>query len=292
MNLSSRYLDYLKSERLMKPRSLNDYRTALNFLSKEIDPLEAKTYPDVNEVIKRIRARRNWSPATTSKNAKCVKNFYAWLTREGIIPHNPFPFHEFKRPRPAEPAYITQDQFDRIMVDPFLTHQELTILLVLWDTAVRVSELCAIDQDEICFKEGYLHVPREKSKGEYSDRYIPFRPETAEALKAQIKIAREYGHEECLFITKWWTRLDPRDVSESLTKIGLRRSPVREAMRLTPHMFRHSFGIRMMASPFNVPETVVQKWLGHASLSMTSHYLHLGKDESLSFYKNLVEKTA
>ena len=40
--------------------------------------------------------------------------------------------------------------------------------------------------------------------------------------------------------------------------------------RVSPHTFRHSMGVAMVAAGVDV--TVIRSWLGHASLDTTNHY--------------------
>lgn len=281
-----KYLSYLKEERQMKPRSLKDYETAVKILSQEIDPLKAEKFHEVNEAIKRLKTQRMWSGRTVAKYAICIKNFYAWLTREEIIKHNPFPFHEFKRQRPKEPKFLIQSQFDKLISDPFLNTQERAILSLLWDTGIRRAELCGLNRSDVDLKESILHVRQEISKGEYSFRYIPFTEKTRDILEWQVVCVERLAREPSLFINKVWKRIDERDVSEMISRIGMKETPYKSPMKLTCHQFRHGFGIRQLER--GVPETVVSKWLGHTGLSMTQHYIHLTKESSKSLYFNVL----
>lgn len=290
MNLhAERYVGYLREERNMRERSLKDYIMAVDLLRSEIVPEKATDFREVNDAIKNLKAKRSWSTSTTAKIATCLKNYYAWLAREKIIESNPFPFHEFKRGRPKTPEYLTESEFENLIADPLITTQELAVIRILWDCAVRVSELCALDQADLNFEEGYVHVPREKSKGGYSDRVIPFTDETKSVLRLHVKTLTRNGITGPLFVNKWWNRAFPQDISEWLKKIGIRRSRCREAIRLTPHMFRHSFGMRMVPL---VGEIITSKFLGHSSLSMTQHYTHLDRESALKIYKNIALKSA
>lgn len=284
-----KYLSYLRDERLMTDRSIKDYITAINLVSRETSLLAAKEHYEINNAIKKIKISRGWSSSTTFKIATCIKSFFAWMAREKIIPFNPYPFHEFKRGRPKTPEYITEKEYNNILSDPLLTIQEECLIRILWECAPRISELCSLDQSEINLEEMYIHIPRNKSKGGYSDRVIPFTCETLAVLKKQINIMRLNGQDDAVFVNKWWVRITPRDASEWLSKIGVRRTRCREALRLTPHMFRHSFAVRMIPK---IGEVLTSKFLGHSGLSMTCIYTHLDKESSIEIYRKSMQNSA
>jgi site-specific recombinase XerD len=278
-----KYFTYLREIRLMRPRSLQDYEVALKRLGEEIDPLAARCRGDVRDAILRIKKRLGWSDSTASKNSKCIKKFYDWAASEQLIPYNPYPMNEFKRPRPARPEFITQENFSLLINDPFLTHQERAMMWLLWETGIRVGEFVNLKPDDFDFKEKVLHVSEEISKGGYSDRYIPFGQECEDEMKAQLAWVKTHVLKPCVFVNQHWLAITARDVSTWLTKIGLRHSPVRETCRLTAHMFRHSFAVRRLEE--GVPEVIVMRWLGHNSAEMMAHYTNMSKKSSRGFFE-------
>jgi site-specific recombinase XerD len=53
-------------------------------------------------------------------------------------------------------------------------------------------------------------------------------------------------------------------------KAAAKQEPTLSSKRVTPHLFRHSTAVRLIAAGVDV--TVVQSWLGHADLSTTNRY--------------------
>lgn len=265
----------------MRPRSLKDYKSALNLLASKIDPFRAKEYKDVNGAIKEIKKERNWSARTAAKNATIIKNFYAWCHREGILEHNPFPFHEFKKPRPVEPDFLKPEDYLKILSNKALTLQETAIIRTLWETGIRRSECATISRSEVIFKEkGYVvHIPRDKSKGRYSNRFIPISFALAGLLLHLIEISKGRDHDR-IFITKWGNPLNERDVCEIVE-----RASKQVYLKVTPKMFRHAFGMRKLREGHS--QLAVMNWLGHASLDMTNHYLHMTPEDSLELHNSV-----
>lgn len=287
LRMREEYRQYLQNERQFKNRSVEDYLQAYDLLSSKLDLISGITYKDVNEVINRVKVAKNWSNSTVYKFSVCVVKLFRWLLREGHISHNPYPFSEWKKPQPKAPKFLTEEQFKALVNDPHLSHQELTLLWMFWCTGARLSEVTALDWVNIDLERGLVNIPYEKSKGNYSFRDIPVEDELISLLKRQKSYVESREHESCVFLSKMGQgRLTKDGISKILDKIGTRSSPIRPQMRLSAHQFRHSFGIRMLKK--GVPETIVQKWLGHSTLTQTSQYINLDPDSSLEIFKKYV----
>lgn len=276
-----KYDEYLVRERLFKTDSLYEYRRALRYLGEELDIMEAKKYSEVRDAIIRFSDRYKLSQNTTVKCSRAIVSFYKWAQLFEYLNHNPYPWSSFKKVVYRRPDFVSQEDFDALIDDPLLNTPELTIIWFLWDTGVRVGEMVKLTQDDIDFKEGVIHVSFEVSKGEYSDRYVPFGAELRGLLTDQIEWIKRKTTLNCLFVNHDWRPADERDVQETLAKIGRRKTPRRRAMRLTPHMFRHGFGVRKLEAGY--PEIVVMRQLGHASLEMTAHYVNMSKSSAKRF---------
>lgn len=203
---------------------------------------------------------------------------FKWLQREGYRQDNPFPFSEWRKARPTTPKFLTQKQFDDLVDDPFLSHQELTLLHLLWDTGARIGEIEQLTQKNVDLEKGIVNIPYEISKGSYSCRNVPISAKLVELLKAQAGFLRRRGVWEYWFVNTSNEAMTRSGMQKVIYSIGLRQSPLRPAMRISPHQFRHSFGIRMLEQ--GVPQVIVQKWLGHQSMTMTAHYVNMCPDSS------------
>lgn len=287
--IKAKYESYIKDQRQMTPRSVRDYTWTIELLEKRIDILKALSYKEINDAIIDIKEKEGWSQSTVYKYSICIKAFYKWLHREQFIPHNPYPFSDWKKPRPESPRFLTESLFKSIVNDPHLTHQEYALFYALWDTGARIGEICSLRQGNVDLERGLVNIPYEISKGRYSYRNIPITEVCKQAIKSQILLVSNYGVTDWIFTGVDGQPLTVSGAQKIITAIGLRKTPARPAMRLHAHMFRHSFGIRMLEK--GVPETIIQKWLGHQTLSMTSRYISMTAENSLNIFNKYVSES-
>lgn len=262
----------------MTERSVRDYMSAAAHISERVKILEESSYKPINDAIRDIKESLGWSQGTVYKYAVCVKHLFKWLHREEYITRNPYPFTEWRKARPSTPKFLTEKQFLSIVDDPHLTHQELTLLWLLWDSGARIGEIEQLKQGNIDLEKGIVNIPYEISKGNYSYRNVPISSMAVDLLKIQFGFAQRRGHQDTIFLSVDNQPLTRSGMQKLIYAIGLRSSPLRQSMRLSPHQFRHSFGIRMLEK--GVPQIIVQKWLGHQSLQMTSRYINLDVESS------------
>lgn len=279
----TRYEAYLLGEKCMRPRSARDYLAAAADLSKTLNLLGELSYKQINDCLRDMKERAGWSQGTVYKYSVCVRHFFRWLQREQYRPDNPYPFAEWRKPRPATPKFLTQTQFDALVADPHLTHQEMALLYMLWDTGARIGELATLQQEFVNLDTGIVNLPYEITKGNYSYRNVPISARAIELLKGQAALLHKRGHHKAWFINAKNEPMTVQGLQKAIYAIGLRSSPLRPAMRLSAHQFRHSFGIRMLEK--SVPQVIVQKWLGHQSLQMTARYVNMDAESSRKMFE-------
>lgn len=280
------YENYLRTEKCMRERSVSDYVKIARHLSETLDIQGDLAYKEINDTVRALKEKENWSQGTVYKFSICVRHLFKWLQREQYRPDNPYPFAEWRKPRASCPKFLTQDQFNSIVDDPHLSHQEMTLLFLLWDSGARIGEITALEQSHVNLDKKIVNIPYEISKGNYSFRYIPITDRCAFLLKIQREMLNRRGHLKHWFINAKNEPMTVSGLQKVIYAIGMRLSPLRPLMRLSPHQFRHSFGIRMLEK--QVPQIIVQKWLGHQTLTMTSRYINLDQDSSLRLFSQYV----
>lgn len=148
------------------------------------------------------------------------------------------------------------------------------ILCFLFDTGVRVGELCNIKHADLDLK-GRSCVVFGKGRRQ---RTVFFSGITAKSLSRYIvRMPRRYRHEEWL-----WTSVR-RNVGGRITENGigqmLRRAKADSGVtcRVNPHTFRHTFATNYLRAGGDLNS--LMRLMGHADLSILQTYLNLVNDD-------------
>lgn len=168
----------------------------------------------------------------------------------------------------AEQRLHTEKRTDQTAI------RDQTILLVLLDTACRVSELIAIDLEQYRGK----HFHNVKRKGNNVTDKVFLGKAAKESLDRYLKQVR--GRDEGpLFQSKHGKRLAIQDVARTLERIAAVANchlAKKQHIELTPHVLRHT-ALRKMAEKKGV--RYAQKMAGHASPRYIWRYVQPSRDE-------------
>jgi site-specific recombinase XerD len=236
------------------------------------------------------------SERTIQTYARSARAFFHWLVRRETIGANPFDRVTF--PKVGKPLIqtIDADEFERLLLactppheaGPFAERAAVrnrAILWVLYDTGIRVSELCGLRLPDFDRKHGVLTVTGKGSKERrialgsnclrnllyYLDRYRPDEDELAEWGSAK---------EDHLFLSETRLPLTKNGVTLLFRRIKQRAGITDK--RISPHIFRHSFAIRYLVlgnDPFSL-----QELLGHEDMTTVKNYMHMN-DETIQSQK-------
>jgi integrase len=143
------------------------------------------------------------------------------------------------------------------------------LCLTLVYTGCRISEALAITPKAIERQAGFIAIRSlKKRKRIVMIREVPVPIDLFQALEE----AHEFNDRDTLLWPLSRTR------AWQLVKHIMREAAVPEGPHMTPKGLRHSFGIHAIRS--GVPLNLVQRWLGHASMTTTAIYLNaLGEEE-------------
>jgi integrase/recombinase XerC len=146
------------------------------------------------------------------------------------------------------------------------------MLQLFLQTGVRVSELCALNVDDIDITGKLLRVRH--GKGQQS-RDIPLEKKAIAALKHWLDLRGFIPTTEALFPNRYGQRLSDRSVRELLTTYRLAAGITKKA---TPHSLRHTFA--SYKAKKGVPLPMLKDMLGHQNLATTQIYTHVDSLDS------------
>lgn len=156
------------------------------------------------------------------------------------------------------PKYLGNKEIDLILQKAKRhRYRDYIILLTLWRTGMRCSELVNICKKDI--KESTIII--RDGKG-HKDRVVPLEKELGNLLGLYVDHKR---HEERLF------PISSRQIRNLVYKYR------DEHEHVSPHTFRHSFSVHCLKNGMNLEN--LRRILGHSNLNTTQVYLDLaGKD--------------
>ncbi len=216
--------------------------------------------------------------SSLSRKLSAIKSFFDNLLRSGAVEVNPADFVPTPKVPRKIPDFLTVDDIffllDSIEADSLHGKRNLAIIETFYSTGVRVSEMAALDFDDIDFERQFIKISA--GKGD-KQRIVPV---GERALKAILQYRHTLGHRFTpLFLNKSLTRLTDRSMRRILEKI-VNECSLR--MHVSPHMLRHSFATHMLDAGADLRG--IQEILGHVSLSTTQIYTHVTIDKLMEVY--------
>ena len=137
------------------------------------------------------------------------------------------------------------------------------------NTGARIQE--ALD---LCPQAVRLESPcqvRLLGKGR-KERICPLWPETAELLAALLQ-RQPRAPDEPMFVNRYGQPLGASGFRFQLrqyVQAAAKKVPTLAEKRVSPHTFRHSAGVHLVAAGVDI--TVIRSWMGHAHIDTTNLY--------------------
>lgn len=145
------------------------------------------------------------------------------------------------------------------------------ILILLFDTGIRVSELCSIKVNDLAGKHILIHGKGSKERLVYISnimrRYMR-RYEKAKAERFKRKESDEI--EEYYFLDQCAVRLSRSRINKIL-KEHCNNVGVRKEVRCSPHDCRHYFAQKQLRNGIDIYS--LSRLMGHFDTQITSKYL-------------------
>jgi integrase/recombinase XerC len=215
----------------------------------------------------------DYSQSTKIRRLSTIRTFYKFLVNHKFLDANPAAAIKLPKKYRELPRVMDQEQIQRLLDMPntntLLGARDRAILEILYCTGLRISELVALDMDDIDFLSDAVHV---KTPGR-KERVVPIWSSGIQALQKYITLRNKRAQTDpafanrILFINKNGERLSSRSVRRKMDKY-LIKAGLDPA--ISPRTLRHSFAVNMLRSGSDIH--TVRELLGHQSLSTTRAY--------------------
>lgn len=263
----------------------NDLGQFLEFLQKRIS---LSSWGEVNRnhlaaYVECLRNDHEYASATVARKVAATKSFFRYLVDQQLVHNDPSATLDSPKVRKYLPTAISQEEVERLLNAPIKDNsarglRDCALLELLYATGMRVSEVVALNVEDINLGEGAVRCANREGK---MRRYlIPIYRRAAGALQAYLEHGRAHllraadCEEPALFLNHRGHRLTRQGlwliIKKYAEEAGI-TSPV------TPHTLRHSFAAHRLSNGADLRE--VQGLLGHANVSTTQLYAQIGQEE-------------
>ena len=199
------------------------------------------------------------STASVSQYVSALRFLYVkTLRRNFLTEHIPFPKSPRRLPIVLSPEEVTR------LIDAARNLYHRTLLMTLYSTAVRRSELCRLQVSDLDSQRMMIRI---HGKGR-RDRDVPLSPKLLETLRLYWRWRKPKTY---LFPGK---RADA-PISANIVWLACRQAAQLAGIskRLSPHSLRHSCATHLLDAGADL--RTIQVLLGHARPEHTLIYLHL-----------------
>ncbi len=205
-----------------------------------------------------------------------LRNFYAFLLREGLVETDPTAALVLPRQWKSLPKYLNLEEIGRLTEAPDQNRttglRNRAMLELAYAAGLRVSELCQLEVSDLNHELGVVRVMGKGGK----QRLVPVGEVALEAVTAWLEGGRQQllrgRASRYLFVTARGTRLTRQGFWKAVGVCGKKAGIFRS---LSPHVLRHSFATHLLEGGADL--RAVQAMLGHADISTTEIYTHVAR---------------
>ena len=200
-----------------------------------------------------------------NRRLSALRSLYRFALSRRLVERDPA--HGITGPKKQKPLpqYVREAEMDELLDhtewgEDYNNVRVRTIILMFYQTGMRVSELIGLNDADVDFTSHQLKVTGKRDK----QRIIPFGDELEQGLKDYMKLRDELPQRQtdALFVDQKGARVKyeqvRREVRSSLSQVC-------SLKKRSPHVLRHTFATAMLNNGAGL-ETI-KSLLGHESVS-------------------------
>lgn len=296
------FVEHLLAHKHVSPRTVSSYRDTFRLLLQfvwnetHIEPsslrLAALDAPVILSFLDYLEVERRNSVRSRNARLAAIHSFFRWValcdpesvglaTRVLAIP--------LKRTDRLLVQALTRAEIDALLAAPdrslWRGRRDYALLLTMYNTGARVSEIIALRQEQVQFSGCTLINLMGKGRKE---RSIPLWSNKAQVLKTWFH-ELERTRTPIAFPSHRGRQLSRNGVDyilqQAVNQAGL-KCPSLIDKRISPHVVRHSTAMHLLQSGVDI--SLIALWLWHESIETTHVYI----DADLATKQRALEKLA
>jgi integrase/recombinase XerC len=275
---------HLDTERNVSPHTIAAYRRDLEQLTAfvALETGGSAGVGDVNHLLLRrylALLGKRAKKSSVGRKLAAIRSFFRFLVRQGMVANNPAELIATPKKENRLPFHLDIDQVTTLVEAPQEDDKhalrDRAILELLYSCGLRVSELTGLAIGDLDLSGGMVRVLGKGGK----ERIVPVGSRAIEAIRGYLQGRGELGGSGPLFLNTRGQRINRRSVARIVDLHVLRIAAFK---RISPHILRHTFATHMLEGGADL--RAIQELLGHASLSTTQKYTHVGIDRLMEVY--------
>ena len=285
----SKYLAELERRGASK-HTLRNYASDLEQFRLYFQPPGESTPPSVEQLS--LPLLREWlaalydrglDPLSIRRKLAAIRSLFKFLRAEGVLETNVAARLRTPKTRERLPEILSAEKANHLIdsveegspVEKPSRERDLALLELLYGCGVRVSELVAINLNDINPIGGWLRVHGKGNK----ERQLPIGAQAVAAVNRYLKARRAPPTQEALFLSSQGARLSDRQVRRLVKFYSVL---VLGDSTIHPHTFRHAYATHLLSDGADL--RAIQELLGHARLSTTQKYTQVSLQDLMAVY--------
>jgi len=221
------------------------------------------------------RSDQGLTGKTVSRDRAALRSFFRYLNTEGLRSDNPADLLESPRREQILPRVLNAEQIELFLagidVSTVNGFRDRVLFELIYSCGLRVSEAVHLSIKDIHLQERVIIV---SGKGK-RERIVPFGETAARWLSQWLSIERrkmiKKTATQAVFLNSRGTRLTRKGIWKRFQAICQTAGVYAKV-----HSLRHSFATHLLEGGADL--RTVQQLLGHADVSTTQIYTHVGND--------------
>lgn len=282
------FVDYLRYERNLSERTIDEYRSDLMAFESFFKSLEGNlTWETVDTDVARewvVQMMEKGNKASSvQRRLSALRSCYRFLLKRGMVSNDPVRNLASPKKERALPAFIRDDEMERLLdssgmfSDNFEGRRDKLIIELFYETGLRLSELTGLDVQDVNLLACTVRVTGKGNK----QRIVPFGERLRQLLAGYLDERSGLAEmaTDAFFVTVKKKRMTGSQVRAMVKdKLAL----VTTQRKRSPHVLRHTFATTMLNH--NADLQSVKELLGHERLQTTEIYTHITFEELKQVY--------
>ena len=293
---------YLPVQRGLSINTITAYRDAMKLLlcyvadhqKKSVDALDVEDITEavVLDFLDYVQQQRGCSGKTRNARLAAIRGLFAFVGRKHpnlLAQCRQIRAIPLQRTGTSRVDYLEEAELQALMDAVDLNTRtgvrDRALLLLLYNTGARVSEVVTLDLDHLRLN-GSARIDLQGKGNKH--RACPLWPETVAALKDYLrKRFPKQPATPTLFLNANGapiTRFGIRHIIGKYAAIAADQCPSLKTKTVTPHSLRHTTAMHLLRSGNDI--NMVSYWLGHADINTTHIYLEI----DMEMKRKMIEK--